>query len=37
MSLARFLWVLEVGFMVFENALFVVFLVGMTTGMHVVD
>ena len=36
-SLSSFTYFLEVGFMLFENLLFFVFLVGMTSGLHVVS
>ena len=34
MSLNTFTYILEWGFMIFENALFIIFLFGMTSGLH---
>jgi hypothetical protein len=36
LSFAAFVWLLELGFMVFENALFFIFLFGMCSGLTVV-
>ena len=36
-SLAQFTYCLEVGFMLFENLLFFIFLVGMTSGLRIMN
>jgi hypothetical protein len=37
MPLSTFVWLLEIGFMFWENAIFFVFLIGMSSGVHIVD
>mmetsp|Transcript_31339 Transcript_31339/g.81868 ORF Transcript_31339/g.81868 Transcript_31339/m.81868 type:complete len:237 (-) Transcript_31339:266-976(-) len=37
LSFDTFVWCLEAGFMLFENALFIIFLFGMTSGISIVD
>ena len=34
MTLNTFTYILEWGFTIFENALFIIFLFGMTSGLH---